>query len=173
MEMAKYDICLVMDADLQHDPVYIESIVVPVIEDRADFSVGSRNVSGGGIAGDWPLIRRVISKGATALAWPLTSSSDPMSGFFCMRRDLFLKHRNKLQPQGYKIGLELMVRCGCKRILDVPIQFKDRVAGESKLTMKQNVLYLIHLSQLYWFKFSSFAFLLLLLLVVVVVFFFF
>ena len=44
---------------------------------------------------------------------------------------------------GFKIGLELMVRCGCKTVVDVPITFQERVAGESKLTMKQNIEYSI------------------------------
>lgn len=48
-----------------------------------------------------------------------------------------------------QIGLELMVRCGCKKVLEVPIVFQDREQGESKLTMKQNLLYLLHLLRLY------------------------
>jgi len=50
---------------------------------------------------------------------------------------------------GFKIGLELMVRCGCARIQEVPIVFRDREQGDSKLTMKQNIYYVMQLAQLY------------------------
>ena len=51
-----------------------------------------------------------------------------------------------------KIGLELMVRCGCTRVVDVPITFQNRTAGESKLSMRQNFLYLRQLLGLYIYK---------------------
>jgi len=146
------DYCLVMDADLQHEPESVPSILAPVMSGQGDFAVGSRHVGGGETSQDWPLIRRVISWGATALARPLTSCSDPMSGFFALSRSTF-ERAKYLNPTGYKIGLELMVRCRCKKIVEVPIQFRDREAGESKLTMKQNLLYLTHLARLYWFSY--------------------
>ena len=77
-----------MDADLQHDPKYIPSIVKPIIDGSADFVMGSRNVGGGKVE-DWPLVRRIISWGATSLAKPLTTSTDPMSGFFSLHRNTF------------------------------------------------------------------------------------
>ena len=148
---AKNDVLLVMDADLQHEPEAVPSVLAPVLEGRADFAVGSRNV-GGGVVEDWPLVRRIISAGATALAKPLTTCSDPMSGFFALPRST-LNKATYLNPMGYKIGLELMVRCRAKNIVEVPIRFRDREAGESKLTMKQNLLYLLHLLNLYFFMY--------------------
>ena len=59
-----------------------------------------------------------------------------------------------LPTMGFKIGLELMVRCGCSAVVDVPITFQERVAGESKLTMKQNVEYVRQLRALYVFKYG-------------------
>ena len=50
---------------------------------------------------------------------------------------------------GFKIGLEIMVRCDCSRVVDVPITFREREAGESKLTTKQNVEYVCQLARLY------------------------
>jgi len=149
------DYLLVMDADLQHEPESVPDVLEPVIKGQADFSVGSRNIGGSETSSDWPLIRRVISWGATALAKPLTSCSDPMSGFFALPRSTFERGDRYLNPTGYKIGLELMVRCRCTKIKEVPIQFRDRQAGESKLTMKQNLLYLAHLSRLYWFMYPT------------------
>jgi dolichol-phosphate mannosyltransferase len=150
--LAKYDTFLVMDADLQHEPEIAPSIAKPIIDGKADFSIGSRNAEGGKVE-DWPLHRKIISSGATALALPLASCSDPMSGFFSLKRET-LKRAKTINPMGYKIGLELMVRCGCKNVHEVPFTFRDRTAGESKLTMKQNLLYVRHLMHLYWFKFQ-------------------
>ena len=154
--MARHAVVLVMDADLQHEPESVPAVAAPVLDGAADFSVGSRHVGGGEVDGSWPLARRVISWGATALARPLTACSDPMSGFFCLRRDTFDRGAAVgLNPMGYKIGLELMVRCGCARVAEVPITFRDREAGASKLTMKQNVLYLRHLAHLYAFAYPK------------------
>src|SRR5206468_3261744 len=59
-----------------------------------------------------------------------------------------------LNPIGYKIGLEIIVKCGCERVVEVPIHFEDRRYGKSKLTMRQQLLYLQHLRRLYMFKFG-------------------
>jgi len=158
--------CLVMDADLQHEPESVPSVLEPILKGEADFAVGSRNVGGGETSSDWPLIRRIISWGATALAKPLTSCSDPMSGFFAFPRSTFQRAKY-LNPTGYKIGLELIVRCRCTKIKEVPIQFRDRQAGESKLSMKQNLLYLAHLARLYWFMYPILVILLILSLLVI------
>jgi dolichol-phosphate mannosyltransferase len=150
---AKYGTLLCMDADLQHEPESVPAVAEPILNGDADFSVGSRAAEGAGELDNWAIHRRVISWFATLLARPLTASSDPMSGFFCLSKDTFQRGESKLNPIGYKIGLELMVRCGCKNVQEVPIQFRDREAGESKLSMKQNVLYVQQLVALYWFKF--------------------
>lgn len=153
LQNAKYDTMMCMDADLQHEPEAVWRVAEPIFAGTGDFSVGSRNTDGGKVE-DWPLHRKLISGGATALALPLASCSDPMSGFFCLSRDTFKKGEN-LNPMGYKIGLELMVRCGCTKVVEVPITFRDREAGESKLTMKQNLLYIQHLGHLYMFKYPG------------------
>lgn len=144
---AKFDVLVCMDADLQHDPIYLPSLISPIAQDLADFCVGSRNIAGGRVE-DWPLVRRAISLGATLLSRPLTTCTDPMSGFFCLRKTT-LQRARKINATGFKIGLELMVRCRCTRIAETPIVFRDREAGESKLTMKQNVQYLRQLLSLY------------------------
>ena len=78
-----------------------------------------------------------------------------MSGFFCLSKETLAHGEGKgISTMGFKIGLELMVRCGCTTVVDVPITFQERVAGESKLTMKQNIEYLRQLRSLYVFKYS-------------------
>ena len=107
----------------------------------------------GGIGFEWSLLRRLISKGATLLAYPLTASTDPMSGFFCVRKQTLA--RGDPNPIGFKIALEIMVRCGCSSVVDVPITFRERTAGESKLSPKQNVEYLQQLASLYAFAYRK------------------
>lgn len=87
LQLARHDALLVMDADLQHEPESVPAVAAPVLDGRAEFAIGSRNVSGGKVADGWPLARRLISSGATLLARPLTASTDPMSGFFCLSRN--------------------------------------------------------------------------------------
>lgn len=77
-----------------------------------------------------------------------------MAGFFAIRRDT-LGDLSNLNPCGYKIGLEVMVRCGCERMAEVPIHFEDRKYGESKLRLKEQWLYIQHLFRLYAFRFPE------------------
>jgi dolichol-phosphate mannosyltransferase len=155
---ARNPVVLCMDADLQHEPESVPDVAGPVLSGAADFAIGSRHVGDGGLGFEWSIVRRAISAGATMLAYPLTPSTDPMSGFFCLsRQQLSNGEGTGISTMGFKIGLELMVRCGCTRIVDVPITFQERTAGESKLTMKQNIEYLRQLRALYVFKFGAFA----------------
>lgn len=95
------------------------------------------------------LVQHQSGLGATALARGLCSSSDPMSGFFCVRKKTLERGLAKLNPIGFKIGLEIMARCQTS-VRDVPIMFQERLHGESKLSAKQNVEYIQQLLGLYW-----------------------
>ncbi|EDQ85777.1 uncharacterized protein MONBRDRAFT_11614 [Monosiga brevicollis MX1] len=75
--------------------------------------------------------------------------------------------RQRCNPIGFKIGLEIMARCRCASVQDVGITFRERVAGESKLTMKQNVQYLEQLAMLYWDRYAPILVLLLVAILVV------
>jgi len=153
--LARHPVVLCMDADLQHEPESVPAVAAPVLAGMADFTVGSRHVGGGGLGFEWSLLRRLISAGATLLAWPLTTSTDPMSGFFCLSKKTLARGEGKdISTMGFKIGLELMVRCGCTSVVDVPITFQERIAGESKLTMKQNIEYVRQLRSLFLFKYG-------------------
>jgi dolichol-phosphate mannosyltransferase len=145
------EVLVVMDADLSHPPEKVPELYAAVKADEADFAVGSRYVPGGGTDDNWGLFRWLNSKVATLLAWPLTSCRDPMSGFFAIRKETF-QAAEKLSPVGYKIGLELIVKCGCQRIKEVPILFANRLHGESKLSLREQFLYLRHLKRLYQYK---------------------
>ncbi|MGD0835707.1 MAG: glycosyltransferase family 2 protein [Polyangia bacterium] len=155
MKQASGDIVLCMDADLSHPPEAIPQMLRK-LEEGADFVIGSRYVTGGSTSDDWGFLRWLNSRVATLLARPLTSARDPMAGFFALRRATFAGGRD-FNPVGYKIGLELIVKCGCERVVEVPIHFEDRQLGESKLTMRQQLLYLRHLRRLYTFKFGAWS----------------
>lgn len=154
MRQAQGAVLVVMDADLSHPPERIPEMVHAVRCGGADFAIGSRYVAGGGTEEGWGLFRWLNSKVATWLARPLTNARDPMAGFFALSRARFQSARH-LDPVGYKIGLELIVKCGCRQITEVPILFARRFRGKSKLSIKEQVNYLRHLGRLYGYKLCS------------------
>jgi dolichol-phosphate mannosyltransferase len=161
---------MVMDADLQHPPESVPQLF-RAFDRRSpksaspssaasrrsasvDFVLGTRYGAGVAIDKDWPVHRRIISWGARILARPLTPLSDPMSGFFAIRRDVFSRGEKDVSPIGYKIALELFVKCRVQQFEEVGFSFAARTVGESKLTGKVIVHYIKHLRALYVFSFG-------------------
>jgi len=142
----QYLIC--MDADLSHPPETIPKMIELLSAGRVEFVLGSRFCAGGSTDAAWGLFRWANSRSAQMLAWPLVRLYDPMSGFFALPRHVYERARC-LNPIGYKIALELIVRCRCRRIREVPIHFADRRLGASKLTVTEQLKYLRHLCRLY------------------------
>lgn len=149
---AQFGRIVVMDADLQHPPEAIPELLEALNGDGCEFVLGSRYGVGGSLGTRWPLHRRVASKFATMLAWPLASVTDPMSGFFAFRKEVW-ERAHGLNPIGYKIALELLVKSGCRHVAEVPIHFHERVAGASKLGARVAFSFLRHLMQLYIFRY--------------------
>lgn len=135
-DLARGRVLGVMDADLSHDEKILPRLIAGISNSTA-MAVGSRRIKGGG-ADHWPWFRRLYSGVATKLSQILLNSplNDPMSGFFVLRRDIFEAVRPELNPQGYKILLEIVVRAQIKDVLEVPYIFKDRKQGVSKLTTR-------------------------------------
>jgi dolichol-phosphate mannosyltransferase len=148
--MSKSPILGVMDADLSHPPEKVPELVEPLINGEADITIGSRYIDEGGIE-KWSIGRKIYSKIATLLVLGLTDVKDPMSGFFFLRRDVI--ENKKLNPLGFKIGLEILVRGEYENVIEVPILFGDRIHGESKLGGGVVLDYLVHLSNLYIYKY--------------------
>lgn len=146
-------ILVVMDGDLSHMPAAIP-LLYQAIQNGAEFAMGSRYIPGGGTDDKWTFYRYLNSKLASLLARPLIAVSDPMSGFFALPRTLWERCQN-LSPVGYKIGLELLVKCEPKTIKEVPIYFRTRTLGESKMTIRQQLLYIRHLIRLYTYKWHT------------------
>ncbi|MGX6600779.1 glycosyltransferase [Micromonosporaceae bacterium Da 78-11] len=151
MRLARGNWIVVMDADLQHPPEVVADLVASGTRDGADLVVGSRYTGGGkreGLEGGY---RRIISGGSTLVTKTifrnsLLQVSDPMSGLFAIRTSSL--EVEELQPLGYKILLELIVRNRPGRIVEVPYSFQPRHAGESKSTMAEGMRFLKHLGLL-------------------------
>ena len=145
---ASGDILVVMDADLSHPPEKVPEMVAK-LSAGADMVIGSRYILGGKVE-NWPIHRRLISKGATLLARWLTKVKDPMSGFIALKRPVV--EGVELDPVGYKIALEILVKGKVSRVEEVPITFADRKVGKSKLGAKVTMNYIDHCIRLYEFK---------------------
>jgi dolichol-phosphate mannosyltransferase len=158
LRSASHNRFVVMDADLSHPPEKIPELL-RALEQGADFVIGSRYTSGGTTDAEWGLFRWLNSKVATLLARPFTPSKDPMSGFFALERQTFERGVD-LNPIGYKIGLEILVKCNCQQVREVPIHFADRTVGESKLSLKEQLKYIQHLRRLMIFKYPTWSYLL-------------
>ena len=140
---ARHGLVVVMDADLSFPATVVERLL-EALSPSVRLAVASRYVAGGAIR-EWSAARWVNSWVATRLARPLTTVSDPMSGCFALRRhDL----PDGLDPVGYKILLELLVKTGWTPV-EVPVVFSDRAHGRSKLSWSERWNYLVHLQRLY------------------------
>jgi dolichol-phosphate mannosyltransferase len=125
----------VMDGDLQHDEALLEPMLHLLRRDTANMVVATRYADGGSAAG-LSSHRAWGSRLATRLARHLLKLelSDPMSGFFMLRRELVEKIAAKLSTQGFKILLDIVITAGDSlRITELPFTFRTRLYGESKL----------------------------------------
>lgn len=151
LRQATRDNLLVMDADLSHPPEAIPRLLEALKEPGVDFVLGSRYAAGGTTDARWGRWRRLNSLLARLLARPLMPVRDPTSGYLALRRDRFLAARD-LSPIGYKIGLELFVKCACRSVREVPIHFSERLHGTTKLGLRQRLEYLEHLRRLWLYR---------------------
>ena len=127
-----------MDSDFSHDPADLARLLVAVRDGGSDVALGSRYVAGGGIE-DWTASRRVISRGGSLYARMILSLplNDLTGGFKCFRAEV-LKAIDlpSVTARGYAFQIELTYRASKQgfRITEVPIIFRDRVAGTSKMS---------------------------------------
>jgi dolichol-phosphate mannosyltransferase len=143
---ASGEILCVMDADLSHSPHVIPMMYKEIINNNIDLVIGSRLVAGGGST-DWSSGRKAISSVARMLSILLTGVKDSTSGYFMMKKSVI--EGVKLNPIGFKIGLEIIVKGNYNKIKEVPIVFLGRVSEKSKLGIKQVVEYLFQVILLY------------------------
>jgi dolichol-phosphate mannosyltransferase len=128
----------VMDADLQHDERVLTAMLATLREGKADLVAASRHIAGGSAAA-FDKSRGAISSLATTLTRQILSVplSDPMSGFFMMRRDRFDEIAAKLSPVGFKILLDIVATAGPSlRVAEKSYVFGKRAQGESKFNVQ-------------------------------------
>lgn len=129
------DYVAVIDGDLQHDETRLP-LMLQAVRNGADMAVGSRHVEGGDSSGLSSPLRVRLSETGIRVAQMMTrtSISDPMSGFFLLRRDMFETLAGRLTGQGFKILLDLILASPQRlNIAEIPYKFRPRTAGESKL----------------------------------------
>jgi dolichol-phosphate mannosyltransferase len=128
-----------MDSDFSHDPADLARLL-DAARGEADLALGSRYVPGGGVS-DWGLLRRFISEGGSTYArWVLgLQVRDLTGGFKCFRREVLEAiHFDSVRSRGYAFQVELTyraVRAGF-RVVEVPIVFRDRQQGQSKMSWR-------------------------------------
>lgn len=134
-----YEFIMTMDADFSHDPQRVPSLLEGMTD--ADVVIGSRYRRGGAIR-QWPLSRRVLSRGANSLAKVCLGlqANDCTSGFRCYRRDVLASLQlDQIKSQGYSCLVELLFACQARgwRIAEVPISFVDRQFGRTKISQRE------------------------------------
>lgn len=139
----------VIDADLQHPPELWLKLWGEV-KRGGDMAIASRHVEDGGVS-DWSVVRRFLSRGAQILGLIILPGvvgrvSDPMSGYFMVRRNCLVGQT--LNPLGYKILIEVLAKGRVAWIGEVGYVFQERREGESKVSVKHYMDYLRHLIRL-------------------------
>ena len=148
---AKGNLLSVIDADLSHPPEVLIDLSEKI--DEAEIVVASRLIKGGGVE-DWPRTRKMLSRMGIWLTGFLgIGIKDPMSGFFLLKRSVIEKIN--LNPLGYKILLEILVKGDYKTCLEVPYIFLNRGIGKSKIGLKVETDYLRHFIRLLKWKYFN------------------
>lgn len=135
MAMGRGRVLAVMDSDLQHDEAALIDVIAPVLDGRAELSIGSREAEGGSY-GEWSRRRRAASWMGAQLAKRLLGVpvSDPMSGFFAVSSERYRAVADQVNPRGFKILLEFLARGERPTVVEVGYGFRDRVHGTTKLS---------------------------------------
>ncbi|MBR6223512.1 MAG: polyprenol monophosphomannose synthase [Lachnospiraceae bacterium] len=141
-KLAEGDYLVCMDADLQHPPELLLPMYV-AMETGADICIPSRLIEGGSDGGlNW--YRKLISGTARLMGQVLLpclrSISDPTGGLFIVKRSV--ASEADMRPVGWKIMVELLATARYSRIIEIPYEFKERVAGESKIDISATLQYI-------------------------------
>ena len=127
-----------MDSDFSHDPADLARLLAAVRDEGADLALGSRYVPGGAVR-DWGVVRRIISRGGSLYAAidPRPDVRDLTGGFKCFRAEVLRAiDLPSVRAHGYAFQVELTnrtIRHGF-RVVEVPITFRDRLRGKSKMS---------------------------------------
>jgi dolichol-phosphate mannosyltransferase len=131
------ELVLEMDCDFSHSPADVPRLIAAA-EAGADLVLGSRYVRGGGV-GNWGLVRRAISRGASLYTGLFLQMhvKDPTGGFKCFRRGVLeALELDAITPRGYAFQIETTYRAKRAgfRVVEIPITFNERTVGRSKMS---------------------------------------
>lgn len=134
-----YDAMVEMDADLSHDPAVVPALI-GALGDSVELAIGSRYVPGGGIP-DWTLLRRAISRFGNGYARFMLGLDvhDATAGFRAYTRHALEQidlDRVRADGYGFQVEMAYFVQCNGGRIVEVPIEFRDRTLGHSKMSTR-------------------------------------
>jgi dolichol-phosphate mannosyltransferase len=144
---AKY--AALMDADLQHPPKMLQEMFEKIKSQNSDVVLASKYVPGSQLKNSF--FRLILSKGFIYMSYfffprLIKKVKDPSSGFFIFKRSII--ENVNLRPLGFRTLLEILVRANPKKVIEVPFIFGERRKGQSKASMKQVKLHLLHLKRL-------------------------
>lgn len=149
--LSKAEYVAVMDSDLQHPPEALPKMLETLHKEKLDIVIASRYVDGGQIVG-WNPFRKIISKNAIALAHTFIPKTrhikDPISGFFAFRRSLIAPCIKDINARGFKLLLEILVKCPWSRIKEIPYPFYCRKRGKSKLRLREIYEYICQVTSI-------------------------
>ena len=136
-EKSKYQNILVMDGDLQHNPIYIPKMVEIFKKKKSDFVIGIRDLKNDRIKG-LSVFRQFLSISIIIFLNLIfkKKTDDPMSGFFLFKKNIYNKNKKKLFLKGFKILADLLFINKEFRVNDLKIKFNYRKKGKSKLNIR-------------------------------------
>ena len=139
------DYIAVIDADLQHDEQLLKTMIGVLETDQADVVVASRFAPEGDASGLDGSRRHLLSSSGNWMVQTLLKIHifDPMSGFFMIRRQVFDEHASKLSGRGFKILVDLLASSPTRlRVMELPMRFRPRNSGSSKLDLSVELAFL-------------------------------
>lgn len=155
VEHAMGDYVVILDADLSHDPREIPNLLKKIKETGAGIVVGSRYRKCGGTC-NWPFTRKVTSQGANILAHIFTGKSvtDMTNSYRIYKRDTINYAIRNVKASGFAYQMEILYHSN-KHIEEIPVKFYERVSGQSKLSFKEYIQFLVWGSSLLAVRMSS------------------
>ncbi len=140
----KNNLILIMDGDLQHNPIYIKPLVDNLIKNKTDLVIGSREFKNINIK-DLSLIRSFFSKLLIFILKFISRKNyiDPMSGFFIFKKKIYTRNKKKFYGKGYKILADFIYNIPNIKVSEIVIKFRGRKKGNSKMSIKILFLLLI------------------------------
>ena len=144
IKICKYDLVIIMDGDLQHNPTYIKVLLNKLISDKSDLVIASRDFDKTQ-TGSLSLIRITFSKILISLLRLISGKNyiDPMSGFFLFKKKIFFKNKDLFYGKGYKILADFIYNIPNLNISEIIIKFRSRKKGSSKMNLKILILLII------------------------------